>query len=160
MTPTVGGQLVTGSYAPGFSLPSTTGSMFTLSEHLGKHVIVYFFPAAMSPGCTTEALDFQDSLDALTPRGYLVVGVSMDPLEKLKRFAAQEKLPFPLLSDTTGAVARSYGAYGQTVSFGNKSRGIIRSTVVVGQEGRVEHAAYNVRATGHVAKLRRDLGLA
>jgi peroxiredoxin Q/BCP len=152
-------RLTTGDPAPDFTLATADGGTFTLSEHRGEHVIVYFYPAAMTPGCTTQACDFRDSLAALQGAGYTVVGISPDPVDRLATFVATEQLTFPLASDPDRAVLQAWGAWGEKTSYGRTTTGTIRSTVVVDPEGRVEHAAYNVKATGHVAKLRRDLGI-
>lgn len=152
-------RLSVGDDAPDFTLPTDDGSTFTLSEHRGEHVIVYFYPAAMTPGCTTQACDFTDSLDALVARGYRVVGISPDSPEKLAKFRERDGLRIQLASDETKEVMTRYAAFGEKQNYGRTVQGVIRSTVVVGPEGTVEHAAYNVRAKGHVAKLRRDLGL-
>lgn len=152
-------RLTVGDTAPDFSLPTSDGSTFALSEHRGKHVIVYFYPAAMTPGCTTQACDFRDSLASLQSAGYEVVGVSPDQVGKLAKFVERDALTFPLASDPDKEVLAAYGAWGEKQSYGKAITGVIRSTVVVGPDGTVEHAAYNVKATGHVAKLRRDLGL-
>jgi peroxiredoxin Q/BCP len=160
MTSTLISELQVGMHAPDFVLSAAEGYRFRLSEHHGQAVIVFFFPAAGTPGCTTEACDFRDSLDALAPRNVLVVGVSPDPVDDLRHFAREHTLNYLLLSDPGNRVARAYGAYGKKNLFGKVTRGVIRSTIVVGREGRVAYAAYNVQATGHVAKLRRDLGLA
>ena len=152
-------RLTVGDTAPDFSLPTSDGSTFALSEHRGKHVIVYFYPAAMTPGCTTQACDFRDSLASLQSAGYEVVGVSPDQVGKLMKFVERDALTFPLASDPDKEVLAAYGAWGEKQSYGKAITGVIRSTVVVGPDGTVEHAAYNVKATGHVAKLRRDLGL-
>lgn len=150
--------LTTGDAAPDFTLPTDEGT-FTLSEHRGTHVIIYFYPAAMTPGCTTQACDFRDSLDALTAAGYVVVGVSKDSPEKLAKFREKEGLTFALASDEDKQVQSLYGAWGEKSMYGKTVTGSLRSTVVVGPEGTVELAQYNVKAKGHVAKLRRDLGL-
>jgi peroxiredoxin Q/BCP len=152
-------RLSVGDQAPDFTLPTCGGGTFTLSEHRGGHVIVYFYPAAMTPGCTTQACDFRDSLQSLAGHGYTVVGISPDPVAKLDRFVEKESLTFPLASDPDKSVMSAYGAYGEKKSYGKVVTGTIRSTIVVGPDGTVTHAAYNVKATGHVAKLRRDLGL-
>jgi peroxiredoxin Q/BCP len=122
-------------------------------------VILYAYPAAMTPGCTTQACDFRDSLDALQAAGYEVVGVSPDPPEKLAKFRDRDALTFPLLSDPDHTVLSAYGAWGEKKNYGRTVTGVIRSSFVIDPQGRIEHAAYHVRATGHVAKLRRDLGL-
>jgi peroxiredoxin Q/BCP len=123
-------------------------------------VIVYFYPAAMTPGCTKQACDFTDSLDSLRAHGYEVLGISPDKPEKLARFRERDGLTITLLSDPDKAVMQAYGAFGEKTMYGKVVTGVIRSTIVVDEEGNVELAQYNVKATGHVAKLRRDLGLA
>jgi len=152
-------RLTPGDTAPDFTLPTADGGTFTLSQHRGEHVIVYFYPAAMTPGCTTQACDFRDNLASLQAAGYTVVGVSPDAPDRLAKFVKAEQLTFPLASDTHKDVLVAWGAWGEKTNYGKKSTGTIRSTVVVAPDGSVEHAAYNVKATGHVAKLRRDLGL-
>ncbi len=151
-------RLSPGDLAPDFTLPTDEGA-FTLSDHRGARVIVYFYPAASTPGCTTEACDFRDNLASLQAAGYVVVGVSPDQPAKLAKFRANEHLTFPLASDPDRAVLDKYGAYGEKTMYGKTTQGVIRSTFVVGEDGRVEHAQYNVKATGHVARLRKDLGL-
>ena len=153
-------RLAPGDTAPDFTLPTADGGELTLSDLRGQHVIVYFYPAAMTPGCSTQACDFRDSLDALRAQGYAVVGVSPDPVEKLAEFAANDGLTFPLVSDVDKEVLTTWGAYGEKKLYGKTIEGVIRSTVVVDPEGKVLVAQYNVKATGHVAKLRRDLGIA
>ena len=152
-------RLQPGDPAPDFTLTSDTGGQVSLSGLRGRKVIVYFYPAAMTPGCTTQACDFRDSLDALAASGYRVLGVSPDPVATLASFAERDGLTFPLLSDTGHEVLEAYGAWGEKTNYGRTSVGVVRSTVVVDPAGRVELAQYNVRAKGHVAKLRRELGL-
>jgi thioredoxin-dependent peroxiredoxin len=152
-------RLSPGDQAPDFTLPTADGGEFTLSEHRGRHVVVYFYPAAMTPGCTTQACDFRDNIASLRGAGYEVVGVSPDSVDKLKRFAAKEELTFPLAADPDRKVLDAYGAFGEKSMYGKKVTGVIRSTVVVDPAGMVRLAQYNVKASGHVAKLRRDLGL-
>ena len=152
-------RLAVGDPAPDFTLPTADGSTVTLSDLRGRRVIVYFYPAAMTPGCTTQACDFRDNLASLQGAGFAVVGVSPDPVAKLAAFAADEGLTFPLVSDQSRVVLEAWGAWGEKLNYGKTVVGVIRSTVVVDAEGRVELAQYNVKATGHVAKLRRDLGL-
>ncbi|WP_426763282.1 thioredoxin-dependent thiol peroxidase [Pseudarthrobacter sp. 1G09] len=152
-------RLVTGDDAPGFTLKDATGKDVSLSPGTGRNTVVYFYPAAATPGCTKEACDFRDSLASLQSAGYDVVGISPDPVEKLAKFAAAEELTFPLLSDENHAVAEAYGAWGEKKNYGKTYQGLIRSTIVVDTDGKVALAQYNVRATGHVAKLRRDLKL-
>lgn len=152
-------RLSPGDTAPDFTLPSDTGEDVTLSDLRGRKVIVYFYPAAMTPGCTKQACDFTESLDSLRAAGYEVLGISPDKPEKLAKFRERDALTITLLSDQDRTVMESYAAFGEKKLYGKVVQGVIRSTVVVDEEGRVELAHYNVRATGHVAKLRRDLGL-
>ena len=153
-------RLSAGDTAPDFTLTSDTGEQVTLSALRGRKVIVYFYPAAMTPGCTKQACDFTDSLESLRGAGYEVLGVSKDKPAKLAKFRERDALTLTLLSDEDLAVHRAYGAFGTKKLYGKEVEGVIRSTVVVGEDGSVELAQYNVKATGHVAKLRRDLGLA
>ena len=146
-----------GDLAPDFTLPTSDGGSLTLSDLRGKHVVVYFYPAAATPGCTTEACDFRDSLASLQGAGYTVVGISPDPVAKLAKFAEAEHLTFPLLSDPDHATLEAWGAFGEKKNYGRTYQGVIRSTVVVDPEGHVELAQYNVKATGHVARLRKAL---
>ncbi len=148
-----------GDPAPAFSLPDADGHPVSLADFAGRRVVVYFYPAAMTPGCTTQACDFRDSLDALAAAGLAVVGISPDPPAKLARFRDAEGLTFPLLSDPDKTVLTAYGAYGEKTMYGKTVVGVIRSTFVVGPDGTLELAQYNVKAKGHVAKLRRDLNL-
>jgi peroxiredoxin Q/BCP len=152
-------RLATGDQAPDFTLPTDTGEEVSLGDLRGKKVIVYFYPAAMTPGCTKQACDFTDSLDALQGAGYEVLGISPDKPEKLAKFRERDHLTIRLLSDADRTVMTAYGAFGQKKLYGKVVEGVIRSTLVVDEEGKVELAQYNVKATGHVAKLRRDLGL-
>ena len=152
-------RLSAGELAPDFTLPTADGRTVTLSDLRGRHVVVYFYPAAMTPGCTTQACDFRDSLSSLAAAGYVVVGISPDPLAKLAQFAERDSLTFPLASDAERSVLTAWGAYGEKKLYGKTVIGVIRSTVVVNPNGRVELTQYNVKATGHVAKLRRDLKL-
>ena len=153
-------RLSPGDTAPDFTLPTDDGSTVTLSELRGRKVIVYFYPAAMTPGCTKQACDFTESLASLQAAGYEVLGISPDKPEKLAKFRERDALTIPLLADQDKTVMRSYGAFGEKKLYGKVVEGVIRSTVVVDEEGKVEVAQYNVKATGHVAKLKRDLGLA
>lgn len=153
-------RLSPGDVAPDFTLPTDDGSTVTLSELRGRKVIVYFYPAAMTPGCTKQACDFTDSLDSLKAAGYDVLGVSPDKPEKLAKFRERDRLTITLLSDQDRAVMTEWGAFGEKKMYGKTVQGVIRSTFVVDEEGKVEAAQYNVKATGHVAKLRKDLGLA
>ena len=152
-------KLTSGDPAPDFTLTASDSSVVSLADLRGRSVIVYFYPAAATPGCTKEACDFRDNLNSLAASGYSVLGVSPDKVEKLAKFAADEALNFPLLSDPDHAVAEAYGAWGEKKNYGKVYKGLIRSTIVVDPEGKVSLAQYNVKATGHVAKLRRDLGL-
>ncbi|HEV7167686.1 MAG TPA: thioredoxin-dependent thiol peroxidase [Micrococcaceae bacterium] len=152
-------RLVPGQSAPSFVLPAADGSTVSLAALRGTRTVLYFYPAAGTPGCTQEACDFRDSLARLAAAGFAVVGVSPDPADKLARFAADEALTFPLLADTDHAVAEAFGAWGEKTNYGRSYEGLIRSTIVLDAEGTVELAQYNVRAKGHVAKLARDLGL-
>ncbi|MBD3779426.1 MAG: thioredoxin-dependent thiol peroxidase [Micrococcales bacterium] len=152
-------RLAPGDTAPDFTLPTADGGSVTLSDLRGEHVVVYFYPAAGTPGCTTQACDFRDSLASLQSHGYRVVGVSPDGVEALARFAEAESLTFPLASDPDRQVLEAWGAWGEKTLYGKTVTGVIRSTVVVDPQGVVELARYNVKATGHVAKLRRDLGI-
>jgi thioredoxin-dependent peroxiredoxin len=153
-------RLSPGDAAPDFTLPTDDGSTVTLSDLRGRKVIVYFYPAAMTPGCTKQACDFTDSLDALKSAGYEVLGISPDKPEKLAKFRERDALTITLLSDQDKSVMTEWGAFGEKKMYGKVVQGVIRSTIVVDEDGKVEVAQYNVKATGHVAKLRRDLGLA
>jgi len=152
-------RLLVGSPAPDFSLLSDTGSTVTLSELAGRTVIVYFYPAAMTPGCTKQACDFTDSLNALRAQGYDVLAISPDKPEKLAKFRERDSLTITLLSDPDRAVMKAWGAFGEKKLYGKVVEGVIRSTFVVSPQGEISYAAYNVKATGHVAKLRKDLGI-
>lgn len=153
--------LETGDKAPDFELPTADGGKLSLRSLLkkGQRVVLYAYPAAMTPGCTKQACDFRDNLASLTSHGYAVVGISPDTPAKLAKFVERDALTFPLVSDPDHAVLEAYGAYGEKMNYGKKYMGVIRSTFVITPDGRVEHAFYNVKATGHVAKLRRDLGI-
>lgn len=148
-----------GDPAPDFTLADADDKTVTLSDLRGRKVILYFYPAASTPGCTTQACDFRDSLSSLQAAGYEVLGISPDDPAKLATFRDEQQLTFPLLSDPERAVLEAYGAYGEKQLYGKTVLGVIRSTFVIDENGTVEHAMYNVQATGHVAKLRRDLGL-
>jgi peroxiredoxin Q/BCP len=152
-------RLAPGDMAPDFTLPTSDGSDLTLSSLRGKKVILYAYPAAMTPGCTTQACDFRDSLASLKGAGYQVIGISPDKPAKLAQFVERDAITFPLVSNPDKDVLEAYGAYGEKQLYGKTVTGVIRSTFVIDEEGRIEHAFYNVKATGHVAKLRRDLGL-
>jgi thioredoxin-dependent peroxiredoxin len=152
-------RLAPGEPAPDFTLDDADGKPVSLHDYRGQKVVVYFYPAAMTPGCTTQACDFRDSLDSLAAAGVAVLGVSPDKPAKLAKFRERDGLSFPLLSDPDRTVLGAYGAFGEKTMYGKKVLGVIRSTFVVDADGNVQMAQYNVKATGHVAKLRRDLGL-
>jgi len=152
-------SLEPGSSAPDFSLPDKDGKVHSLSEYRGQKVILYFYPAASTPGCTTQACDFRDNMASLQSAGYVVLGVSKDKLPALQKFAENENLGFPLLSDEDLSVHNAYGAYGEKSMYGKKVMGVIRSTFVVDESGNLEHSLYNVKATGHVEMLRKKLGI-
>jgi peroxiredoxin Q/BCP len=152
-------RLTPGDPAPDFTLPDADGKPVSLSDHRGRKVIVYFYPAAMTSGCTKQACDFTDNLDLLATAGYDVLGISPDTPEKLAKFRDKESLRVTLLADPDRTTLTAYAAYGEKQNYGRTVTGVIRSTVVVDESGTVEHAFYNVRATGHVAKLLRDLGV-
>jgi peroxiredoxin Q/BCP len=152
-------RLTPGDPAPDFTLHTDDGRTVSLADSRGRKTIVYFYPAAMTPGCTTEACDFTDSLTSLQARGYDVLGISPDAPAKLAKFRERDGLSITLLSDTDRSVLKAYGAFGEKKLYGKTVEGVIRSTFVVDEEGLVELAQYNVKATGHVAKLTRVLGL-
>jgi thioredoxin-dependent peroxiredoxin len=155
----VSARLSPGDTAPDFTLTDDTGAQVSLSDLRGTKVIVYFYPAAMTPGCTTQACDFSDNINTLHRDGYEVLGISPDKPEKLAKFREKDGLTIRLLSDGDKAVMNAYGAFGEKKLYGKTVEGVIRSTIVVDEDGKVAQAWYNVKATGHVAKLRRDLGL-
>jgi peroxiredoxin Q/BCP len=150
-------RLSPGDAAPAFTLPDADGKPVSLADHLGRKVIVYFYPAALTPGCTKQACDFTDNLQVLAEAGYDVIGVSPDKPEKLAKFREKEHLKVTLVGDPEKDVLQAYGAFGEKTMYGKTVTGVIRSTFVVDEQGRIEHAFYNVRATGHVAKLIKDL---
>ncbi|MCW2714542.1 MAG: thioredoxin-dependent thiol peroxidase [Frankiales bacterium] len=152
-------RLSPGDPAPDFRLLDADGQPVSLTDLRGRRVVLYAYPAAATPGCTTQACDFRDSLDSLKAAGLDVVGLSPDPPEKLAFFRDAKSLTFPLLSDPTKQVLTAYGAYGEKKLYGKTVVGVIRSTFVIDEHGIVERASYGVKATGHVAKLRRDLGV-
>lgn len=152
-------RLQPGDSAPDFDLPDDRGDRIRLSDLRGRRVVLYAYPAAMTPGCTTQACDFRDSLDALAAAGITVVGISPDSPEKLERFRERDRLTFPLASDEDRSVLTAYGAFGEKKLYGKVVEGVIRSTFVIDPDGLIERAMYNVKATGHVAKLRRELGV-
>jgi peroxiredoxin Q/BCP len=151
--------LSVGDQAPDFSLPDPDGTQVSLSALKGQKAVVYFYPAASTPGCTTQACDFRDNMASLTSAGYAVVGISPDTPEDQRRFRDEQQVPYPLLCDPSREVLEAYGAWGEKKLYGKTVTGVIRSTFVLDEQGRVEKAMYNVKATGHVAKLRRDLGI-
>ncbi len=152
-------RLEVGQTAPAFTLPDQNGNPVSLSDYAGKKVILYFYPAASTPGCTKQACDFRDSLESLAASGYVVIGVSKDAPAKLKKFEANESLTFPLLSDPELVVHNAFATYGEKSMYGKTVMGVIRSTFVIDEAGKIELALYNVKATGHVASLRGKLGL-
>ena len=152
-------RLEPGQTLPAFALPDQTGTVRRKASFAGRHLILYAYPAAMTPGCTTQACDFRDSLRLLEREGYTVVGLSPDTPQALAEFARRDRLPFTLLSDPDHAYMERIGAWGEKQLYGRTVTGVIRSTLIVSPKGRVEHAFYNVKATGHVAKLLRDLRL-
>jgi peroxiredoxin Q/BCP len=154
-----GERLSPGDTAPDFTLPDADGNPVSLSSYRGQRVIIYFYPAAMTPGCTKQACDFRDSLADLAKQDVVVLGISPDAPAKLAKFRAKESLNFPLLSDADRSVMQAYGAYGEKKLYGKVTVGVIRSTFVIDADGRIEKAQYGVKATGHVARLRTELGL-
>ena len=152
-------RLSPGDAAPDFTLPDAGGKPVSLADYRGRRVVVYFYPAASTPGCTKEACDFRDNLAELNGAGLDVVGISPDKQAKLAKFRDAEGLTFPLLGDPDKEVLQAWGAYGEKTMYGKTVTGVIRSTFVVDPEGKIEVAQYNVRATGHVAKLRKDLSV-
>ena len=152
-------RLAPGDLAPDFTLDDQDGGSVTLSSLRGTKVVLYFYPEAMTPGCTTEACDFRDNLNSFASAGIRVVGVSKDDVAKLKRFTERDRLNFSVLSDADLAVQQAYGVWGEKMLYGKTVVGSIRSTFIIGTDGRIEKAMYNVKATGHVARVRRELGL-
>ncbi|MEU8968680.1 thioredoxin-dependent thiol peroxidase [Streptomyces monashensis] len=152
-------RLQPGDVAPAFTLPDADGNEVSLSSYEGRKVIVYFYPAALTPGCTKQACDFTDNLQVLASAGYDVVGISPDQPEKLAKFREKESLKVTLLADPDKKALDAYGAFGEKKNYGKTYMGVIRSTIVVDEQGKVERALYNVRATGHVAKIIKDLGI-
>ena len=154
-----GVRLEPGDEAPDFTLPDADGNLVSLSSLRGQQVVVYFYPAAMTPGCTKEACDFTASLPDFGKAGMTVLGISPDTPAKLQKFRDKEHLAFPLLSDPDRTVHEAYGAYGEKMNYGKTIMGVIRSTFVIDAEGKIEKALYAVKATGHVDRLRKDLGI-
>jgi thioredoxin-dependent peroxiredoxin len=152
-------RLAPGDEAPPFTLSDADGKAVSLDSYRGRKVVVYFYPAAMTPGCTTQACDFRDSLESLHAAGVDVIGISPDQPAKLAKFRDKEGLTFPLLSDPSHEVLSAYGAWGEKQNYGRTYVGVLRSTFVVDEDGRIGQAQYNVKAKGHVAKLRRELGV-
>ena len=152
-------RLEEGSKAPTFTLPNQNGDKVKLTDFKGQKVIVYFFPAASTPGCTKEACDFNDNLNPLKAAGYTVIGISKDPIKKLKKFHTDQKLNFVLLSDESLEVHNLFGSYGAKVLYGRQYEGVLRSTFVIDEKGKITLPLYNVKATGHVAMLRKQLGI-
>jgi peroxiredoxin Q/BCP len=152
-------RLIAGAEAPTFTLSDKDGSPVALSQFRGKKVILYFYPAASTPGCTTQACDFRDNMASLQSAGYVVLGVSKDKGAALQKFATEENLSFPLLSDPDLAVHNAYGTYGEKSMYGKTVMGVIRSTFVIDENGVLTQALYNVKATGHVASLKDKLGV-
>ncbi|MEV4457706.1 thioredoxin-dependent thiol peroxidase [Microbispora sp. NPDC049633] len=150
-------KLQPGDAAPDFTLTDADDNEVSLETFRGKRVILYFYPAAMTPGCTKQACDFRDNLGALTEQGFVVLGVSKDKPAKLRQFRERDALTFPLLSDTGLDVHKAYGAYGEKTNYGKTVMGVIRSTFVIDPDGKIEKALYNVKATGHVARLTKEL---
>jgi peroxiredoxin Q/BCP len=152
-------RLQPGDEAPDFALPTDSGKTLSLAELRGRKVVLYAYPAAMTPGCTTQACDFRDNIASLKGHGYEVVGISPDTPAKLAKFRDRDALTFPLVADEDKKVLTAYGAYGEKQLYGKTVVGVLRSTFIIDEQGRIERAMYNVKATGHVAKLRRDLGI-
>ncbi|MDI2029920.1 thioredoxin-dependent thiol peroxidase [Saccharopolyspora sp. TS4A08] len=152
-------RLADGDAAPEFSLPDADGNTVSLSDYRGRSVVVYFYPAASTPGCTKEACDFRDSLAELNDAGFDVVGISPDKPAKLAKFRDAEGLTFPLLSDEDRSVMTAWGAFGEKKNYGKIVQGVIRSTFVVDPDGKIAKALYNIKATGHVDRLRKDIGV-
>lgn len=152
-------KLEAGAIAPGFSLQNQDNEAVALSDFSGQKVVVYFYPAAGTPGCTTQACDFRDNINSLKSAGYQVLGISKDTVDDLKKFQADQGLNFPLLSDISLDVHNAYAAWGEKNLYGKKVTGVLRSTFVINEDGTIQLALYNVKATGHVASLRKKLGI-
>ncbi|WP_125100535.1 peroxiredoxin [Leucobacter chromiireducens] len=149
-----------GQPAPDFALPDQEGVTRSLADYRGEKVVLFVYPQAMTPACSKEACEFQESVAPLATAGYRVLGLSRDEVERQRRFADRDGLEYPLLSDPDTAVHRAYGAFGEKNSYGRIIEGVIRSTFVIDEQGRIEHALYNIKATGHVARVRKLLGIA
>ncbi|HCS60802.1 MAG TPA: thioredoxin-dependent thiol peroxidase [Microbacterium sp.] len=152
-------RLEPGTAAPDFTLQDQDGTAVSLSDLRGQKTILYFYPAAMTPGCTTQACDFRDSISSLQGAGYRVIGISRDEPAKLSKFRERDGLTFTLLSDPDHAAHAAYGTWGEKMNYGKVALGVIRSTFVLDEDGTITHAQYNVKATGHVARLRKTLGV-
>ncbi|MFT4147538.1 MAG: thioredoxin-dependent thiol peroxidase [Micrococcaceae bacterium] len=152
-------KLEIGDEAPDFTAQNARGKEVSLSDYAGKKVVLYFYPRAMTPGCTKEACDFRDNLEAFNNSGYEVIGISPDSPAKLQNFENKKELPFTLLSDENKEIATAYGAYGEKKNYGKIFNGIIRSTFVIDEEGKIAMAKYNVKATGHVARMMKELSV-
>jgi thioredoxin-dependent peroxiredoxin len=152
-------RLAAGDTAPAFTLTDQDGAAVSLADFAGRKVVVYFYPQASTPGCTTQACDFRDNINSLASAGYQVIGVSKDELPALKKFQEEQSLNFPLLSDPELAVHKTYGAWGEKSLYGKTVTGVLRSTFVVEEDGTLSHALYNVKATGHIGMLRKKLGV-
>lgn len=158
-SPDTSARLSVGATAPAFTLTDQHGASVSLADYAGRDVIVYFYPAALTPACTTQACDLEESLDSLASAGYAVLGISKDSPATLARFAEEERLSFPLLSDESLEVHRAYGVWGEKSLYGRIVTGVLRSTFVVAPDGTLTQALYNVKATGHIGMLRKKLGL-
>lgn len=150
-------RLGPGDPAPFFSLPDESGRNVTLDDYAGHRLVIYFYPKVFTPGCTTESCDFRDRYQTFYDAGFEVLGVSPDPVDRVEAFKAEHDLPFPLLSDEDHAMAEAYGAWGIKKNYGREYEGLIRSTFVVDEEGTIQHAWYNVRATGHAERVEHEL---
>lgn len=159
MTSPTAGDVAVGDPAPAFTLPDADGTPVSLSDYAGRRVVVYFYPAALTPGCTTEACEFSGARTSLDTAGYDVIGISPDAPSKLQKFRAQEDLSITLLSDPDKEVLKAYGAFGEKKQYGKTVQGVIRSTFVIGPDGRIEQAWRNVKATGHVGRVLKELGI-
>ena len=152
-------MLSAGDKAPDFTLPDPDGMPVALSALAGQKVVLYFYPTASTPGCTTQACDFRDNIASLRSAGYAVLGISPDTLDAHRTFRDEQHVPYPLLSDPDREVLEAYGVWGEKQLYGKTVTGVLRSTFVIDESGTIERAMYNVKATGHVARLRKDLAL-